>query len=187
MLQRNLNNKFQEKLICMGFPEDLAVRAVRKFPKPEQEIQRIEWILSDPPAEAAQKQKKRILQKIPRELQLLFASLTLSNERAISTEDLTKSFGWTEQNVRQQHDVHELNRVHFFFNVTAHQTSQVLFDAIEIALKNTSGKTLIRDLYGGVSVNKYTCLTCGTTRERTENFQDISMHHMTLVRTTYDM
>lgn len=30
----------------MGFSDALAIRAVRKFPKPEQEIQRIEWILS---------------------------------------------------------------------------------------------------------------------------------------------
>lgn len=115
----------KEKLMSMGFPEDLAIRACRKYPNAEDEIQRIEWILSgmelqlikahdlDPPAEKPQKKqiKKRILQKIPRELQMLFASLALSNQRAISTEDLTKSFGWSESAVRQQHDVHELNRV----------------------------------------------------------------------------
>ena len=48
------------------------------------------------------------------------------------------------------------------------------FEAIEKALKNTSGKTLVSDLYGGTSVSKYTCLNCGNVKERTEDFQDIS-------------
>lgn len=44
------------------------------------------------------------------ELQRLFAQLQLSEQRAVSTETLTKSFGWNSNEVFQQHDVHELNR-----------------------------------------------------------------------------
>jgi hypothetical protein len=44
------------------------------------------------------------------ELQRLFAFLESSQQRAISTESLTKSFGWKDSDVFQQHDVHELNR-----------------------------------------------------------------------------
>jgi hypothetical protein len=36
----------KEQLISMGFLESMAIRAIRKFPKPDQEVQRIEWMLS---------------------------------------------------------------------------------------------------------------------------------------------
>lgn len=114
----------------MGFDETLAIHSLVKFPSPDQDIQRIEWILSgifldtqelsfttllDPviptPTRQKKKVKKRKLQKIPSELQKLFATLQLSDQRAVSTKELTKSFGWSESDVRDQHDVHELNRV----------------------------------------------------------------------------
>lgn len=60
----------------------------------------------------------------------------------------------------QQHDVHELNRV--------------LFDAIERALRNTSGKAAIAQLYGGTQVYRTVCGTCRNVSERIEGFQDLS-------------
>lgn len=56
------------------------------------------------------KQKKKNSKKIPRELQRLFALLNKANKSSISTEELTKSFGWHSGQVGEQHDVQELNR-----------------------------------------------------------------------------
>jgi hypothetical protein len=151
-----------EKLMNMGFDQSLCVRSLQRFPKPEQEIQRIEWILSDPPEEKDKGRskkviKKRILQRIPSELQKLFALMLGANQKAVSTEKLTTSFGWTGNVIREQHDVHELNRI--------------LFEAIEKALLNTSGKALIHDIYSGVLVNKTICTQCKNVSENKENFQ----------------
>jgi hypothetical protein len=44
------------------------------------------------------------------ELQRLFANMQKSEQSAVSTESLTKSFGWKGNQVFEQHDVHELNR-----------------------------------------------------------------------------
>ena len=50
---------------------------------------------------------------IPRELQRLFARLMMLNIAAVSTEDLTASFGWNNHEERDQHDIQELNRILF--------------------------------------------------------------------------
>lgn len=150
-----------EQLMSMGFERSLCVRSLQRFPKPEQEVQRIEWILSDPPEEKDKGRKKvvkkRILQRIPSEMQKLFALMQGANQKAVSTEKLTTSFGWTGNIIREQHDVHELNRI--------------LFEAIEKALLNTSGKGLIQDIYGGTLVNKTICTQCKNVSENRENFQ----------------
>ena len=44
-----IDEEEKEKLVSMGFDETKCIQALRKFPKPDQEIQRIEWILSDAP------------------------------------------------------------------------------------------------------------------------------------------
>jgi len=154
----------REKLMSMGFDEEAINNALLLFPKPEQDLERIDWIFSGAQMDSAQKKKKivkvkRKLQKIPVQLQKLFALLQKANQCAISTEDLTKSFNWDGSETREQHDAHELNRV--------------LFDAIEKALLHTSGKNLLQSLYNGLQVNKIICLTCNNISERTETFQDI--------------
>jgi len=53
------------------------------------------------------------LRIIPLQLQWLFARLLLLDVSAVSTEELTASFGWTNQEERDQHDVQELNRILF--------------------------------------------------------------------------
>lgn len=41
-------------------------------------------------------------------LQLLFAKMLFSNQHAVRTEALLRSFGWSKDEVYQQHDAHEL-------------------------------------------------------------------------------
>lgn len=77
-------------------------------------------------------------------LQKLFVLLQDQDSRAISTEDLTKSFGWGQHNEHaEQHDVQELNRM--------------LFDLIERALKDTVYESLIEDLYRFTISNMIIC------------------------------
>ena len=78
---------------------------------------------------------------------------------AVSTKDLTRSFGWDAGEASTQHDCHELNRL--------------LFDAIEGSLKGTQQESLIGELYHGVLVNQVACLRCGHVSEREEAFSDI--------------
>jgi len=50
---------------------------------------------------------------IPLQLQRLFARLLLLDVAAVSTVDLTSSFGWNNHEERDQHDIQELNRILF--------------------------------------------------------------------------
>jgi ubiquitin carboxyl-terminal hydrolase 40 len=61
-------------------------------------------------ATAAGKVKLRV---IPVQLQRLFARLLLLEASAVGTDELTASFGWTNHEERDQHDVQELNRILF--------------------------------------------------------------------------
>lgn len=47
---------------------------------------------------------------IPIELQRLFTRLLLLQSQAVATTDLTRSFGWAENEFMYQQDVQELNR-----------------------------------------------------------------------------
>ena len=118
------------ELSSMGFGEQLAKRALlRSMQGSTVSLERaVEWLF-DPsnanaaeevekepampaasPADSKKKRKKRRVRKIPVELQRLFAELQLSQKYAVSTEQLTDSFGWKARESYQQHDVHELNR-----------------------------------------------------------------------------
>ncbi len=55
--------------------------------------------------------------------------LAKSDERAVETVDLTRSFGWENNQAGEQHDIQELNRI--------------LFDIIERALKDTVYESLV--------------------------------------------
>ncbi|KAG8223968.1 hypothetical protein J437_LFUL005581, partial [Ladona fulva] len=101
------------------------------------------------------------LRVIPVELQKLFSQLLLADVEAVSTSDLTESFGWVDNEELQQHDVQELNRI--------------LFSAIEKSLVGTSGKDLISSLYRGTVVNQVECLECGHVSEREESFFDLTI------------
>lgn len=86
------------------------------------------------------------------ELQRLFGNLMLLDQDACSTNQLTDSFGWTNNEEMQQHDVQELNRI--------------LFAAIEKSLINTRNAKFIHELYRGTYVNKIRCLSCQNVFER---------------------
>ncbi|XP_030845875.1 ubiquitin carboxyl-terminal hydrolase 40 isoform X2 [Strongylocentrotus purpuratus] len=98
---------------------------------------------------------------IPIHLQRLFARLLLLNQRSATTEELTDSFGWTNREELQQHDVQELSRI--------------LFCAIEDSLVGTSGEHLISRLYRGSIVNQITCEECNRISERPEDFVDLTL------------
>ncbi len=68
------------------------------------------------------------------------------DQEVCSTARLTESFGWSNNEILQQHDVQELNRV--------------LFTAIEESLANTIKSQLIQELYRGTLINKIKCLSC---------------------------
>ena len=59
-----------------------------------------------------------------------------ANSRAWSTEELTTSFGWKDNQGSQQQDIHELNRV--------------LMDFVERALAGTVYDTLVQSLFFGM-------------------------------------
>ncbi|KAL3831809.1 hypothetical protein ACJMK2_023512 [Sinanodonta woodiana] len=98
---------------------------------------------------------------IPIQLQRLFARLLLSNQQSVKTVELTESFGWTNHEELQQHDVQELNRI--------------LFSAIEDSLVGTSGTHLIQRLYHGTTVNQITCSECNKVSEKEEDFLDLTL------------
>jgi len=63
---------------------------------------------------------------VPLQLQKLLARLQTTDQRSISTESLTKSFGWSRADAFQQHDVQEL--------------AHVLLDALDKTVKASGGK-----------------------------------------------
>ncbi|CAD5117230.1 DgyrCDS6026 [Dimorphilus gyrociliatus] len=99
--------------------------------------------------------------KILLELQKLFANLYLRDEDAVSTSDLTNSFGWDNDEESYQQDIQELNRV--------------LFSAMEKCLQGTSKENLIKDLYHGINIQKIACMNCKSISEREEEVFDISV------------
>ncbi|XP_019857565.1 PREDICTED: ubiquitin carboxyl-terminal hydrolase 40-like [Amphimedon queenslandica] len=100
-----------------------------------------------------------MIRDIPVQLQHLFARMLLADQDTVGVEGLVSSFGWTNNEQMQQHDVQELNRI--------------LFDAIESSLVGTSGEQLIAQLYHGTSVQQVICGRCENVSEREEDFLDI--------------
>jgi ubiquitin carboxyl-terminal hydrolase 7 len=56
---------------------------------------------------------------ILKELQKLFANLSLSDKNAVSTQSLIAAFGWTKMQMFEQHDIHE------FFSVLVDALCQI--------------------------------------------------------------
>lgn len=82
---------------------------------------------------------------IPLQLQLLFARLHLS-QTSLRTTNLTKSFGWNDNESFQQHDTQEFCRV--------------LFDAIEQSVSGTSLSGMIPDLFQSQLESFVRCQFC---------------------------
>ena len=66
----------------------------------------------------------------------LFSNLLQGDGIPISAKSLTDSFGWSSDEVLVHQDIQELNRL--------------LFEQLEINLRDTTERDLISDLYKGV-------------------------------------
>mmetsp|Transcript_55375 Transcript_55375/g.152493 ORF Transcript_55375/g.152493 Transcript_55375/m.152493 type:complete len:283 (+) Transcript_55375:282-1130(+) len=99
---------------------------------------------------------------IPFQLQSLFGHMTLTKSGSLTTEKLTKSFGWGNSEAFQQQDVQELCRV--------------LFDCLEGAFKGTDNATLIDDLYQGEMVDYLTTIGFDYESKKSEKFLDVSLN-----------
>ncbi|KAL8616592.1 hypothetical protein ACOMHN_036624 [Nucella lapillus] len=99
---------------------------------------------------------------IPIQMQRMFASLMLEDQQAVSSEAVTTSFGWTAEQVRDQHDAQEL--------------FTELFRALEESLSGTSGASIIRDLMHITTVQKIQCGGCGNTTEKEHEDRSLFAH-----------
>lgn len=97
---------------------------------------------------------------IPLAMQKLFYQLQLSN-KAVSTEELTKSFGWDRQDAFMQHDIQELNRV--------------LCDNLEGKMKGTESEGTIEKLFQGTTENFIECLNIDFKSRREEKYYDVQL------------
>lgn len=98
---------------------------------------------------------------IPAQLQRLFVNLQTSDMRAIETDALTKSFGWTGMQAFEQQDVEEM--------------SKILFDALETKFKDTPQAGLVECLYTGEVEDYVRCKVCGNKSARTDAFTDLKV------------
>ena len=96
---------------------------------------------------------------IPAQLQRLFVQLQTSDARAIETEALTKSFGWTDMQAFEQQDVQEMFKL--------------LTDALETKFKDTPQAGLIESLYTGTVKDYVRCRACGYESARNDSFTDL--------------
>jgi len=121
--------------------QEIAAREARLKRKQEREQAKAaaDGTATDTAASSTTAPPKKIkYRRIPLRVRQLFASLQLVDEYSVSTQALTKSFGWKGNDVGVQHDITELNRV--------------LFDALHRSLVGTSGQDLIPSLYRGTLV-----------------------------------
>ncbi len=97
---------------------------------------------------------------IPMAMQSLFYKLQFS-PHAVSTKDLTRSFGWDSMDAFTQHDVQELNRV--------------LCEKLEEKMKRTSVENTIAKLFEGHVVNYIECINVDYQSTRKESFMDLQL------------
>ncbi|VDO04518.1 unnamed protein product [Rodentolepis nana] len=97
---------------------------------------------------------------VPLALQRTFYDLQCS-ERAVETEKLTRSFGWTTLDSFMQHDAQELTRV--------------LLDNMESKMKGTAVERIIPTLFCGKMVSYVRCKNVVYESKREEEFYDIQL------------
>eukprot|EP01094_Clydonella_sp_ATCC50884_P014697 TRINITY_DN251_c0_g1_i2.p1 TRINITY_DN251_c0_g1~~TRINITY_DN251_c0_g1_i2.p1 ORF type:complete len:646 (-),score=258.72 TRINITY_DN251_c0_g1_i2:1803-3698(-) len=98
---------------------------------------------------------------IPLALQRVFHLLQYS-DHAVSTKQLTKSFGWDSLEAFTQHDVQELNRV--------------LCDNLEGKMKGTRVEGTVERLFRGKVFNYIKCVNVDYESSRTEDFYDLQLN-----------
>ena len=97
---------------------------------------------------------------VPLALQRLFFTLRFS-QRAASTTELIRSFGWDAADAFQQHDAQELNRV--------------LVDYLEEKMRGTPAEGALARLLSGQLQHTITCTQVAYTSTRRERFYDIAL------------
>jgi hypothetical protein len=98
---------------------------------------------------------------IPYQLQRLFVNLQVSDAKAVPTEGLTKSFGWSSTDTVAQQDVQEM--------------FQVLKMALETTFKGTPQNGLVNALYEGKLKDYVRCKECGYEGGKTEPYADLNI------------
>jgi ubiquitin carboxyl-terminal hydrolase 7 len=98
---------------------------------------------------------------IPWQMQRLFYELQTA-PKAVETKGLTRSFGWTEKDAYQQHDIQEFARV--------------LQDKLEEKMKGTPLDGTMNRLFVGQQQSYCQCINVDYVSKRTEDFYDLSMN-----------
>ena len=94
------------------------------------------------------------------ELQRLFADLQ-NKDTAVGTQNLTKAFGWTDNQVFTQHDIQELLRE--------------LLDKLGERMKGTNQENVIKDLFCGQYITYVKCINVDCETSRQEDFFDLQL------------
>jgi ubiquitin carboxyl-terminal hydrolase 7 len=94
-------------------------------------------------------------------LQRLFYSLQVS-KLAVSTTDLTSSFGWDSRQIFEQQDVQELSRI--------------LMEKLEERMKGTAAENALPRLFVGKSKTYISCINVPFESSRIEDFWDIQLN-----------
>ncbi|KJH50225.1 ubiquitinyl hydrolase 1 [Dictyocaulus viviparus] len=104
---------------------------------------------------------EREARSIPYQIQKLFLLLQTSDLGSLETRDLTASFGWSNNEAYDQHDVQELCRL--------------MFDALELKWRGTQNEKLIQNLYRGKMQDFVKCFKCGRENVRADVFLDLPL------------
>ncbi|SPN97218.1 probable ubiquitin-specific processing protease 21 [Cephalotrichum gorgonifer] len=94
-------------------------------------------------------------------LQRLFYQLQTSHV-AVSTSELTKSFGWETRHIFEQQDVQELSRK--------------LMERMEERMKGTKGENVLPQLFSGKIKTYISCINVDYESSRVEDFWDIQLN-----------
>jgi ubiquitin carboxyl-terminal hydrolase 7 len=94
-------------------------------------------------------------------LQRLFYQLQTS-EHAVSTNELTKSFGWETQQIFEQQDVQELSRK--------------LMERMEERMKGTKAQNVLPEMFSGKIKTYISCINVDYESSRIEDFWDIQLN-----------
>ncbi|CAG8316997.1 unnamed protein product [Penicillium salamii] len=94
-------------------------------------------------------------------LQRLFYNLQ-TNESAVSTTELTASFGWQSSQIFEQQDVQELSRK--------------LMERLEHKMKGTVAEKVLPDLFVGKTKTYISCINVDYESSRVEDFWDIQLN-----------
>lgn len=85
-----------------------------------------------------------------------------SNEDAVSTQELTQSFGWETKHIFEQQDVQELSRI--------------LMERMEERMKGTDAENALAKMFVGKMKTYISCINVDYESSRVEDFWDIQLN-----------